>query len=76
MEGGAALAGNGVHAGDGVEGLGGVDYAAAVGDGCEEAEREAEAVEERGWAAEGVGGGEAHAVADEAGVVDEVAGGC
>jgi hypothetical protein len=44
-----------------------------VGEDRHEAEDEAEAVEERGRAAQDVGGGEAHAVADEAGVVDNVA---
>jgi len=39
----------------------------------EETEGETEAVEERWWAAEGVVRCEIHAVADEAGVVDEVA---
>lgn len=59
--------------GDGVEGLGWEDDFGAVREGGEEAEGQAEAVEERGRAAECVGGGEGHAGADEAGVVDEVA---
>lgn len=58
---------------DGVEGFGWKHDFGAVAEGREEPEGEAEAVEERGWAAEGVGGGEGHAGADEAGVVDEVA---
>jgi len=57
---------------DGVEGLSWEDDFGAVGEGGEEAEGQAEAVEERGRAAECVGWGEGHAGADEAGVVDEV----
>ena len=47
-----------------------------MGEHGEEAEDEAEAVEERWRAAERVGWGEAHPVAYEAGVVDEVASSC
>jgi hypothetical protein len=46
-----------------------------MGEGIEEAHYEAEAVEEWGWAAYDVGGGEVHAGADEAAVVEDVAGG-
>ena len=73
VEGCAALGDDGGDGGGGVEDLCGVDDAGAVGYDGEEAEDEAEAVEEGGRAAEGVGGGEAHPVAYEAGVVDEVA---
>ena len=73
MQGRAVLGGEGAKGCCWIEGLGGVDDFGAVGYAGKEAEDEAEAVEEGGWAAEDVGRGEAHAVADEAGVVDEVA---
>jgi hypothetical protein len=61
--------------GGGGEGGAREDDGAAMGDADEEAEDEAEAVEEGGRTAENVGGGEGHAVADRVGVVDHVAGG-
>lgn len=73
VEGGAAFLAEGAEGGARVEDLGRVDDLAAVGEDGEEAEHKAEAVEERGRAAEHVGGGETHAVANETGVVDEVA---
>lgn len=72
MQRGAGLGEQGAEGGGGVEGFRGVDDLGAVGEDGHEAEDEAEAVEERGRAAEGVGGGEAEAVADEARVVDDV----
>ncbi len=40
------------------------DEGGTVGEACEKAEDEAEAMEEGRWAAEDVGGGEGHAEAD------------
>jgi hypothetical protein len=44
-----------------------------VCEASEKTECETEAMEERWWAAEGVAGCEVHAIAYEAGVVDQVA---
>lgn len=68
-----SLVGDGVERCDGVKGLGGVYDTTAMGNGCEKTKRQAKAVEKRRWAAECVVGSKLHAVADEAGVVDEVA---
>jgi hypothetical protein len=47
-----------------------------MGEGCQEAEYQAETVEERGWAAYHILGGEFHGVANKAGIVEEVARKC
>lgn len=73
VQGSTLLIGDGMECCERVEGLGGEDDLRAMRDDGEHAEDEPEAVEERGRAAEDIEGGEAHAIADEAGVVDEVA---
>lgn len=75
MQGSTLLVRDGMKRGERVEGLGGEDDLRAMRDDSEHAEDEPEAVEERRRAAEDVEGGEAHAIADKAGVVDQVAAG-
>lgn len=54
------------------ERFGRVDNFATMREDSEQAEDKTEAVEEGRWAAENVGRGEAHSVADEAGIVYNV----
>lgn len=68
------LGAQGAQRGARVEDLGRVDDLGAVREYGEQAEDQPEAVEEGRWTAERVGGGQAQPVADEARVVDDVAG--
>lgn len=72
VEGGTFFIGNGVQHGLGVEGLTGENNLGAVSDDGQHAQDQPEAVEEWWRAAENVEGGQVHAIADEARIVDKV----
>lgn len=73
VDGRAGLLRDGLQSGRDVEDLCWIDNLPAVGDDGEEAEDEAEAVEQRRGAAQDVVGCESHPVADESRIVDQVA---
>lgn len=73
MQGRALLIGNGMQHGLGIECLTGEDDLGAMGNNSQHTKNQAKTVEEWRGAAEDVKRREVHAIADEAGVVDQVA---